>query len=384
MKLGRILLGCMLALPCLTSGGAAAQQVPGIPTSERTVLLNLYASTNGANWTTRTNWNGAALTECTWYGVTCNSGGTRVTSISLDANNLIGTLPANLAALTNLTVFTVSINKLTGPIPALAGLTNLTSFDVGGNQLTGAIPTLAGLTNLSTFAVDENRLTGPIPALTGLTNLRAFIASVNQLTGAIPTLTGLTNLVNFNVRRNQLTGTIPVLADLTKLESFGVADNLLIGNAPSVPNPNRLAAGSSGLCPNFLNHTPDPAWDAATNQTPWYTNCAIAPQVGLWWNPAESGTGYALDFKHGVLVVTVYSYTASGPPIWYLASGPVTNNTFTATLDKYQGGQCIFCTYRPTEINGNDGTISIFFTSPTSAMMTLPGGRNVQIIPQDF
>jgi hypothetical protein len=34
-----------------------------------------------------------------------------------------------------------------------------------------------------------------------------------------------------------------------------------------------LLAGRSSLCPNFLNHTPDPNWDAATGESPWYTNC---------------------------------------------------------------------------------------------------------------
>jgi hypothetical protein len=111
---------------------------------------------------------------------------------------------------------------------------------------------------------------------------------------------------------------------------------------------------------------------------------SITPSVGLWWNPAESGSGYALDYKHGVLVVTVYSYTAAGAPLWYLASGPVTNNVFSSTLDKYQAGQCISCAYHPATINGNDGTIGITFTSPTSATMTLPGGRTFQIVPQAF
>ena len=100
----------------------------------------------------------------------------------------------------------------------------------------------------------------------------------------------------------------------------------------------------------------------------------ITPQVGLWWNPGESGSGYALDYKHGVLVVTVYSYTPAGGPMWYLASGPVNGNTFISTLDKYQNGQCIFCAYpgRPALV-GNDGTITTTFTSPTTATMTLPG-----------
>ena len=44
-----------------------------------------------------------------------------------------------------------------------------------------------------------------------------------------------------------------------------------------------------------------------------------------------------------------------------LAAGPIVNSVFTATLDKYAGGQCISCSYRPTATNGNDGIVSISF-----------------------
>jgi hypothetical protein len=112
---------------------------------------------------------------------------------------------------------------------------------------------------------------------------------------------------------------------------------------------------------------------------------AITPQVGLWWNPNESGSGYALDYKHGVLVVTIYSYTTTGAPQWYLASGPLSGSTFTSTLDKYVSGQCIACSYfgRPAAV-GNDGAITIVFSSATSATVYLPGGRVTQIQPQAF
>lgn len=112
---------------------------------------------------------------------------------------------------------------------------------------------------------------------------------------------------------------------------------------------------------------------------------ALTPQVGLWWNPDESGSGYALDYRHGVLVVTVYSYTPAGAAQWYLASGPLSGSVFAATLDKYASGQCIGCanTIAPT-LTGNDGIITIGFTSPTSATVTLPGGRTTRIQPQLF
>jgi hypothetical protein len=114
----------------------------------------------------------------------------------------------------------------------------------------------------------------------------------------------------------------------------------------------------------------------------------FTPTVGLWWNPDESGSGYNFDVKHGVLVVTIFTYDGLGHSEWYLAAGPLTDNgtKFSATLDKYRGGQCVGagCVYRnPGPPAGNDGSISITFTSATSATVILPG-RVTTIQPQVF
>ncbi len=114
---------------------------------------------------------------------------------------------------------------------------------------------------------------------------------------------------------------------------------------------------------------------------------AFTPAVGLWWNPNENGTGYNFDVKHGVLVVTMFTYEAGGHSEWYLAAGPLTNNgtTFSATLDKYRGGQCTTCAFTgPPTLVGNDGIIGITFTSATSAIVTLPNNRVTNIQPQVF
>jgi len=70
---------------------------------------------------------------------------------------------------------------------------------------------------------------------------------------------------------------------------------------------------------------------------------AFTPTTGLWWNPNESGTGYNVEVQKGVLVVTMYSYTAAGDPVSYLAVGSMMNGgsgvTASGTLDKYRGGQ---------------------------------------------
>ena len=113
---------------------------------------------------------------------------------------------------------------------------------------------------------------------------------------------------------------------------------------------------------------------------------AFIPTTGLWWNPAESGSAYNIQVRRGILIVTMHSYTPVGDQVWYFVVGRLANAgggvTATATLDKYQGGQCASCTYRQPTMIGNDGVMTITFTSPDSATVQLPGGRVTQIQPE--
>ena len=105
-----------LSVLLLASGVAHA----AIPASERQALLDLYASTDGPGWTTSTNWNGAAGTECTWFGVLCNGAQTAVWRIHLQSNHLVGPLPATLGNLGSLDVLDLTSNQLSGTIPSFA------------------------------------------------------------------------------------------------------------------------------------------------------------------------------------------------------------------------------------------------------------------------
>jgi hypothetical protein len=114
---------------------------------------------------------------------------------------------------------------------------------------------------------------------------------------------------------------------------------------------------------------------------------AFQPRTGHWWNPAESGRGFNVDVQDGVLVLCVYGYDDAGNATWYLASGPMTNSqhNFTGTLDKYRNGQCLSCNYAgsPTWV-GNDGTVTVVFTTQTSATITLPGGHATAVRSFNF
>ncbi len=113
---------------------------------------------------------------------------------------------------------------------------------------------------------------------------------------------------------------------------------------------------------------------------------AFTPVTGLWWNPNESGSGYNLQVQQGVLVMTMFSYTTAGDPMWYLVVGRLGNSgagvMATGTLDHFGRGQCASCAYQKPSPVGNDGSISVNFTSPTAATMQLPGGRVTQIQPE--
>ncbi|OYD48316.1 IPTL-CTERM sorting domain-containing protein [Acidovorax kalamii] len=269
MKLPCSRLLLRIALASATLAATATQAA--VPAPQRQYLLDFYVATNGAGWTTSTNWNGAPGTECTWYGVTCDGGQNTVTTLNLPSNNLMGTLP-DWSALPDLQQIGLATNALTGAVPAISGLASLVTFDVSFNQLSGSLPSPVGLGQLQNYYAFGNQFTGAIPALAGAPALLRFRAYNNQLTGAIPALAG-TNLVDIVLNSNQLTGSIPPLpASLTILR---VENNQLSGPVPLAPP--ALAVGASTLCANNITPSVDAAWDKASTVTPWYTGCGTLP-----------------------------------------------------------------------------------------------------------
>ena len=209
-----------LLLIGLTMSGTAYSQVPAW---EREALITFYNSTGGDNWSNNTGWNGAAGTECDWYGVTCTSG--EITSLSLGYNNLSGSIPAELGNLTSLEYLYLNYNQLTGAIPSeLGNLTILKRLNLSINRLTGSIPPqLGNLTSLEYLYLNNNELTGSIPP--ELPHAQYLSLWNNQLTGAIPTeLQG--SYMSLDLRNNQLSGSIPPgIIKMSAEASIEVSDN---------------------------------------------------------------------------------------------------------------------------------------------------------------
>ena len=227
-----VLLGTILFAAALLGGQPVQGQDP--PTAaelDRAVLEALYDSTDGANWTTSTNWK-IADDPGVWHGVVVNSDG-RVTELHLNNNNLVGPLPTTLSNLTALVDLRLFENQLTGEIPSLSGLTSLVNVYMQRNQLSGSIPSLKDLTELQALWLQHNKLTGEFPVVTGARNLYDVDFSSNRLTGEIPDLSLHTALSYLYLADNELTGEIPDLEKLKALSELNLSQNQLTGMVPA-------------------------------------------------------------------------------------------------------------------------------------------------------
>jgi hypothetical protein len=107
---------------------------------------------------------------------------------------------------------------------------------------------------------------------------------------------------------------------------------------------------------------------------------ALEPQPGWWWNPSESGRGFAVEVQGGEALIASYMYDGAGDPVWYLSGPtPLLGSLYQGTWDSYAGGQTLTGPYQPpTGVTGS-GSLTIQFTSRTAATLTLPNGRQIPI-----
>jgi Leucine-rich repeat (LRR) protein len=79
----------------------------------------------------------------TWYGIKLE--GDKIVSINLSDNNLVGEIPNEIVALTDLKELNLHKNSISGVIPFnLEYLKELVVLDLSFNKLTGTIPSSVG------------------------------------------------------------------------------------------------------------------------------------------------------------------------------------------------------------------------------------------------
>jgi len=270
--------------PTTGAGGAftSCADVTEIPQAECQALVDLYNSTNGPGWTNSWYWL-ETNRPCSspWYRVTCSNG--HVIQLMLNSNQLYGSIPVSVGALTELIDLNLDYNQIDGTIPeSIGNLVHLRLMNLNNNQLSGSVPhTLGNLTNLTYLLLYKNKLTGEIPASIGnLSSLRELNLKDNLLSGNIPTSLGnLTNLLDLGLDFNRLTGNIPsLLSQLTQLRTLHLASNQLTGTVPAnlanltaISNMN-VTLGTNSLtgvenqsvCPWLAAHSASNWWQVQT------------------------------------------------------------------------------------------------------------------------
>jgi len=202
------------------------------------IIAELYDSTGGENW--NVSWSiDDPMEQWTINGdITLDANGC-ISAIDLPNKNLVGTLPASLGNLSELTYLSLASNKISGDIPnSLGNLLNLEELWLLDNDLSGQIPSeLGNLSKLTKLSLAENKLEGTIPVTLGsLSNLNALWLYGNRhLSGVLPKELGnLTDLEILSLGINQFDGQIPEsFSNLSQLREFWLSDNNLNGSLPN-------------------------------------------------------------------------------------------------------------------------------------------------------
>ncbi|MHC0439215.1 hypothetical protein [Flavobacterium sp. 3-210] len=225
-----------------TNIAARSVATADVSQTEKDALLAIYNNSGGTNWINKTGWDFSTpviswnnINKTGWYGVEVTNG--HITKLDLSYNNLVNTIPSEIALLSNLQILYLNNNKLSGNIPSqIEFLVNLQDIRLGFNQLNGTFPLeILKLNNLKYLSLTRNAFTGNIPSdIKLLNNLIAIDLSFNQFTGNIPTQIGeLANLESLQLYRNEISGEIPsTIGLLTNLKYIDLGTNKLTGTLP--------------------------------------------------------------------------------------------------------------------------------------------------------
>jgi Leucine-rich repeat (LRR) protein len=240
--------------------------------AQRYAMVVFYYATGGdTSWIRQANFLSPTLDICSWqeenptgnttlgiYGIQCGN----IFAIEFFRNNLTGTLPDELGALSSLNALLLNWNSLSGPVPPTIFNDNLQYLSLPFNNVTGTIPTDVGSGAMLQIWFQESSLSGTIPSELGRnTDLQALTLSYSMLTGTIPdTLLNLSEMILLDISFNKLSGVLPLSfpSRWSKMEQFTFGTNHLRGTLPdTIGNlPLRiLGAGNNsltGTIPNSL------------------------------------------------------------------------------------------------------------------------------------
>lgn len=168
----------------------------------------------------------------------------RLQYLNFSHNPLGGRLPEKIWSAPGLHVFSASFANLSGKLPAFTKRNSLQILQLQGNALSGSIPRdIIHCQKLARLELGHNEITGLIPAqLASIPEINSIELSYNELAGTIPAeFNNCSSLKFFNVSYNDLSGQVP---------SGGVFQHI---SASAFAGNQFLCGGVLGACVN-LSH----------------------------------------------------------------------------------------------------------------------------------
>lgn len=242
----------IVALSCLLLMLFKFQLIQADLNSDKQALLAFASSVPHGR---KLNWDVSSPVCNSWFGITCNSNGTRVISIRLPGVGLIGSIPEN------------TIGKLDA----------LTILSLRSNYLTGTLPSdIPSIPSIQFLFLQYNNFSGPFPDSLS-PKLVALDISSNSFSGNIPTsVKTLRRLTWLNLQSNSFSGAIPDI-DLPRLKLLNLSNNNLNGSIPHALQtyPRSSFMGNSLLCGLPLSNCSSVSISPAP--TPSETNQPLSP-----------------------------------------------------------------------------------------------------------
>ncbi|XWS64050.1 hypothetical protein CRYUN_Cryun06bG0153700 [Craigia yunnanensis] len=181
---------------------------------------------------------------CHWDNVACEN--KRVTRIQIPNKNVGGTLLPDLRNLSQLTIFEVMNNQISGPIASLAGLSQLEEANFHNNNFS-SFPSdfFTGLTSLTSVYLDYNPFEPwEIPeSVKEATSLKTFSANKANINGRFPGLfdpATFPSLTELHLAMNNLEGDLPAEFAGSMIQSLWVNGQSLNGTIEVIRNMSSL------------------------------------------------------------------------------------------------------------------------------------------------
>jgi Bacterial Ig-like domain (group 3) len=291
-------------------------------------------------------------------GIPALTGLTKLQYFDVDYNALTGSIPG-VTGLTSLNAFYARNNQLIGSIPDLSNFTGTQPlFIVRSNQLSGAIPDLSA-TNIAVFMVQDNNLTGSAPLAPASIWLTHSALCPNMLTAASspPTANDLA--------WNQATDTTPWSLYCGTLTLTSSAN-------PSYAGQNVTLAGtvygnqSTGSV-SFLNGT-----TAMCTSVPLGGTALDAPNASCSTSALPPGTttitaNYASTGAYSNMSATLSQVVLASRPTLVEAISPASVGV----------GQAVTVTYTLTNPNTANSLVGLAFTDTLPANLLVASPSNL-------